>query len=111
MAKHTDTFNTPHDILAEDPLIPAKPEKPREEAPNIHDGRAFKPANPGKKGLQGTLDKFPLHLPDPPTEKKYVKPADDAPEPRAGFKATYKNRTRPTPSIATNFRNLKSSYP
>jgi len=48
---------------------------------------------------------------DPPVEKKYVKPAEGVPEPPPGFKATYKYMSRPQPSIATNFRNLKASFP
>ena len=30
---------------------------------------------------------------------------------KPGFKNTYKERSRPTPSIATNFINLKASFP
>lgn len=110
-AKHTVTFNTHKEILAEEPLIPAKPPKEKEEAHDIHDGKAFKPANPTKKGYKGTFVKFPEHMPNPPTEKTRAKLADDAPEPPPGFKATYRFRSRPTPSIATNYRNLKASYP
>jgi hypothetical protein len=110
-AKHTETFNTHKQILMEDPAIPERPKKEEPERPDIHDGKAFKPANPSKKGNHSTFQKFPEHKPDPPKDKKYVKPPEDAPESPPGFKATYKFQSRPTPSIATNYRNLKSSYP
>jgi hypothetical protein len=32
-------------------------------------------------------------------------------EERPGFKLTYNYKTRPTPSIAVNYRNLKASFP
>lgn len=110
-AKHTDTFNTHKQILEENPPIAERKKKEEQEREDIHEGKAFKPANPGKRGKNGTLERFPLHKADPPKEKKYVKPADDAPEVPPGFKATYKYRSRPTPSVATNMRNLKASFP
>lgn len=73
--------------------------------------RAFRPSNPGKKGVNGTLTKFPDHKASPCKDKKYIKPEEDAEQGPPGFKATYKYRSRPTPSVATNFRNLKASYP
>ncbi len=68
-------------------------------------------ANPATKGQQSTLEKFPPYLPHPPKELKRKKPVEGEEEERLGFKATYKGLSRPTPSIATNIRNLKSSYP
>lgn len=97
--------------MGEDIPIPGRKPKEKEEFQDVHDGKAFKPANPGKKGVNGTIDKFPLHKPDPPTETKRFKPAEDAPDPPPGFKVTYKYRSRPQPSIATNVRNLKASFP
>lgn len=73
--------------------------------------KPFFPSKPGLKGVTGTLMKFPEHVPSPAKIKKYVKPPEDAPEPPPGFKATYKGLSRPTPSIVTNIRNLKASYP
>ena len=66
---------------------------------------------PLKKGNNQTIEKFPKYIEDPPTDKKYVKPAEGAPESPPGWKATYRKQSRPTPSVATNFRNLKSSFP
>jgi hypothetical protein len=89
-AKHTSTFNTVKEVLAENPPIPAKPVKKAAVREDIHDGKSFKPANPGKRGKNGTLDKFPKHVPEMPKPKIYVKPPDDAPESPPGFKCTYK---------------------
>lgn len=51
---------------------------------------------------------LPTHLPNPPKEvTRKVWPEDAAP----AFKRSHKGLTRPTPSIATNTRNLKSSFP
>jgi hypothetical protein len=115
-AKHTDTFNNAKQVYMEDPPIP--PKKIKEEAKHIPPGkegathdRAFKPSNPGRKGIFGTIDKFPEHSPDPPTEKKRVIKDENAPESPPGFKATYKYKSRPSPSVATNLRNLKASFP
>ena len=74
-----------------------------------HD-RPFKPANPSKKGaIKGTIDTFPEWQKDPTfLQKKRAESVDDGPP---GFKCTYKYRSRPQPSVATNFRNLKASFP
>jgi hypothetical protein len=51
---------------------------------------------------------LPPHLPNPPKDvTRKVWPEDAAP----AFKRSHKGLTRPTPSIATNMRNLKSSFP
>jgi hypothetical protein len=101
----------------ENPMIPArKPvEKPKKGVDRngdpIHD-KAFKPANPAKIGNHCTIEKFPLYKEDPPKEVKRIKYADgQEPEVPPGFKMTYNRKGSPTPSIATNIRNLKSSFP
>lgn len=110
-AKHTEMFNSYKQVYMEDPPIPARKPVVKEEGEPLHD-KAFKPANPAKKGNHSTLEKFPVHMPDPPKEKKRIKYEDgQEPESPPGFKCTYKGLTRPSPSVATNFRNLKASYP
>ena len=109
-AKHTEVFNKPRAVYEENPRLPDKREKVFESKRAEHD-RAFRPANPAKRGNHQTIEKFPKYVEDPPTDKKYVKPPEDAPDGPPGWKATYKKMTRPTPSVATNFRNLKASYP
>jgi hypothetical protein len=101
----------------ENPMIPAR--KPKvEEVPGldkegnpIH-GRAFRCSNPAKKGNHCTIEKFPLYKEDPPKEVKRIKYEDGKePEVPPGFKMTYNRKGSPTPSIACNIRNLKSSFP
>lgn len=103
-------FNKARQVYEEEPRLPEK--KTREFVRNEaeHD-RAFRPANPSKRGNHQTIAKFPEHKADPPTEKKRVIAKEGDPEAPPGWKATYAKRTRPTPSVATNFRNLKASYP
>ncbi len=98
-------------------MIPAR--KPKEvpkqgvdkNGEDIHN-RAFRPANPAKRGNQCTIEKFPLYKEDPPKEVKRVVYAEgEAPEDVPKFKMTYNRRSSPTPSVATNIRNLKASFP
>jgi len=77
----------------------------------IHE-RAFRPANPAKRGNHCTIEKFPLYKEDPPKEVKRIKYEDGKePEVPPGFKMTYNRKSSPTPSVACNIRNLKSSFP
>ena len=112
------TFNNPIDVIGTGKEVPnyAAPKeekvlKPSESTPVValeplHD-RAFRPAMPGKKGNQSTIAKFPEWKGDRPNElKRKIK--DPAAEDIPSFKMTTKEFTRPTPSVATNFRNLKS---
>jgi hypothetical protein len=50
-------------------------------------------------------------MPNPPKELKRKVIVEGEEEDRPRFKLTYNGVTRPTPSVATNFRNLKASYP
>jgi hypothetical protein len=50
-------------------------------------------------------------MPNPPKELKRKVIVEGEEEDRPRFKLTYNERTRPTPSVATNFRNLKSQFP
>ena len=114
-AKHTDTFNSFRQVYEENPMIPARKvavvpvlEEGAEKPDELHD-KPFRPSHPSKKGaIKGVLEKFPAYLPDPPVEKKRKVIVEGEDDSIVGFKATYRNKTRPTPSVATNFRNLKS---
>jgi len=75
----------------------------------MHD-KAFKPGGP-KKGLHPTIGGHPQFMPNPPKELKRKVIVEGEEEDRPRFKLTYNGVTRPTPSVATNFRNLKASYP
>lgn len=107
--KHTETFNKPLNVYGENPPVPAREPKAKPAPPMEHD-KAFKPSNPPRIGYNKTINKFPEYKEDPPkrlTRKIVVEGEDEGPK----FKSTYKERSRPTPSIATNFRNLKASFP
>lgn len=115
-ARHTEFFNNHRKVYEENPRIPErkKPEPPAQEEGKepLHD-KPFKPSNPARKGkIKGTLDKFPEYLPNPPTElkRKVVEEGEEEDAP-PGFKVTHRYKSRPTPSVATNYRNLKASYP
>ena len=80
-------------------------------APNIAEHeRAFRPANPAKKGYNKSIGRFPSYIENPPKEITRVRPVEgDDPPPR--FKMTTNSYSRPTPSIATNMRNMKATFP
>ena len=57
-AKKTDSFNTHKQILEENPAIPHRAPKPK-TAPLIEHDKAFRPANPSKRGYNKTIAPFP----------------------------------------------------
>jgi hypothetical protein len=60
--------------------------------------------------VHDTIVKFPPYLPNPPKElKRKIKVEGE--EEKPSFKLTYNFKSRPTPSVAVNFRNLKASFP
>lgn len=69
----------------------------------------FKPSHPPKKGYNKTIDKFPEYKEDP--LKIAVRKKEEEKEEKGKWKTTYKERTVPTPSVTTNYRNLKSEFP
>jgi|TARA_B110000285_G_C15000215_1_gene551052 hypothetical protein len=75
----------------------------------VHD-KPFRPGGP-KKSVHPTIGGHPGFMPNPPRELKRKKIVEGEEEDRPNFKLTYNLRSRPCPSVATNFRNLKSSYP
>ena len=105
--KKCETFNKPKEVFGEDPPIPArKPPSPR--APLMEHDAPFKPSNPPKKGLNGTIDKFPAYIEDPMKQAVRKKEVD---EDKARWKSTHKKKTVPQPSVVTNIRNLKTEFP
>lgn len=106
------TINQPMDILGENPPIPPKKTQSHAVLPDLHDGKNFKPGGNNTKfnRVHDTIDKFPPYQPNPPKElKRKIKVEGE--EERPGFKLTYNYKSRPTPSIAVNYRNLKASFP
>lgn len=78
--------------------------------PTCEHERAFRPANPAKKGANSTINKFPKYMENPGKQISRVRPVEgEDPPPR--FKMTTNSYSRPTPSIATNMRNMKASFP
>lgn len=106
-AKHTTTFNNPKGVYGEDIAIPERPAPPKREPAMQHD-KPFKPSHPPRCGYNRTFNKYPEYKENPlkPTTRKA--PVENEP---AKFKPTYNDRSRPTPSVATNIRNLKASFP
>lgn len=119
------TFATPRELVGP-PVDPPRLKK-RERAPlqkfismkilpgkdgePMHD-HDFKACGPGKKNKP--LMKFPEWKGDPPIPRPpRVKPGAEKVEPLhdKDFKMTTKTFSRPTPSVVTNFRNIKSAFP
>jgi hypothetical protein len=112
--KHVEFFdgypNVPASkIYTIDTKLPAarKPEPPKK--PLI--AAPFKPSSPGKRGLQGTLQKFPG---DDPNDKKIPKESkpkkkDEEKKPSVVWKPTATGHSLPVKSIAYNTTAINSS--
>ena len=72
-----------------------------------HD-KPFKPSHPPRVGYNKTLDRFPAYMEDPkkPLERKMEEDDD-----KKKFRPTHNIKSRPCPSVTTNLRNLKASFP
>lgn len=102
-------FNSHKKILEEEPRMPAKKMRER-TAPHAEHERPFRPSHPPRTGYNKTIASFPEYQYDPPRQiKRVVK--DPAAEEPAKFKPTHNVKSRPTPSVQTNLRNLKASFP
>ena len=105
-------FNKIQDVFGENPPIPPRQPTAKPKPPYYQEV-AFKPAKPPRSGYNCSLAKFPTYIENPEKviiRKKKIEGQDDDPA-APPFKITYKKRTRPTPSVATNLRNLKASFP
>ena len=80
-------------------------------APNRaeHD-KPFRPSNPPKKGYNKSIGRFPDYKENPPKELTRVRPVEGY-EPPPRFKMTTNYLSRPTPSVATNMKNMRSAFP
>lgn len=108
-AKQTHLFNSHKNVIGEDIAIPQRAaSKPYE--PLMEHDKPFKPSNPGKGGYNKAFNKFPEYIPDPkkPLTRKIPVEGEDE---KANFKPTHNIKSRPTPSVQTNMRNLKASFP
>jgi len=89
----------------EDIPIPHRAPKPKTAPPVEHD-KPFKPSNPPKRGYNKTIAKFPNYIPDPKKPVTRRVPVEGEDE-KGKFKPTHNAKSRPTPSVATNLRNIK----
>ena len=96
------------DIHADIKIRPASGDKKGKYAEHE---RAWRPSMPPRSGVYCSLAKFPEFMPNPPRELTRKKEVEGEPEAKPSFKMSHKRKTVPTTSVATNFRNLKASFP
>jgi len=98
-------FNSYKAVIGEDRPMPHREPKSPSPPPMTHD-KPFKPSHPPKKGQTSKgISPFPKYIEDP---KKATERRMDEEEDKAKFKPTHNVKSRPTPSVAVNIRNLKS---
>ena len=104
-------FNSDKAIYGEDIAIPARKVPEKKPASDLHE-MAFRPSNPSKKGYNKTIAKFPEYKEDPLKFVKRVKKTEgEDMDEKPRFKMTTNNKSRPTPSVVCNMKNLRSAYP
>lgn len=108
-AKDIGLFNKDKEVYDLKTEIPAKPRK-QPMAPPMEQEFAFKPAKPPRRGYSCTFEKFPNYMENPLkfTERKIPVEGEEKPP---AFKSATNFKSRPTPSVVTNLRNMKSSFP
>ena len=84
--------------------IDTKKSPQHKKSPSIE--KPFVPANPGKKGKLDTFEKYPEHIEEPPKETRRRSPDSQAP-----WKITYKDLSKPSPSVQCMKQNIKSEFP
>ena len=108
--KGRDTFQTHKDAYGEDRVYVAR--KPvGKRLPLMTHEYPFKPSHPPRKGYNKTLDKFPEYKEDPMRAVERKKVAGEQQEEQAKWRHTHRLKSKPTPSVVTSFRNLKSEFP
>lgn len=105
------TFNKPAAVYGEDVPIKARPASSKVKGNHFEHERAWRPSKPPRSGIYCTLAKHPEFMPNPPKQLTRVKPVEGDSLPPPPFKPSYSRKTIPSASVATNFRNLKASYP
>lgn len=89
--------------------IPAKPRK-KDMPPPMEQEGAWKPSKPPRRGYSCTLEKFPAYMENPLKFTERKRPVEGE-EPGPAFKSATNFKSRPTPSVVTNMKNLKASFP
>lgn len=105
--KGRETFSTIKEAYGEDKEYPAR-KAPDPRKPLMTHDAPFKPSNPPKRGYNKTLDKFPPYVEDP---LKFAARKKEEDEGKGKWKPSHAGKTIPTPSVTTNFKNLKSEFP
>lgn len=108
-AKTWGGFNGIKEVFGEDVPIPARKAK-APSVPPMEQEVAFKPAMPPRSGWKCTLEKFPVYMENPIKKLERRMPVEGEENPPS-FKSTHQYKSRPTPSVVTNLKNLKSSFP
>lgn len=108
--KPRETFSNIKEAYGEDREYPQRKYNDKRKPLMTHDV-PFKPSNPPKKGYNGTIDKFPEYKEDPLKQAVRKKEENKDKDDRGKWRTTHKKKTVPTPSITTNYRNLKSEFP
>lgn len=108
-AKTIGVFNKNLQVFGEDVPIPKREPHTPTKPPMVQEA-AFKPAKPARSGVSCTFEKFPVYM-ENPLKFTTRKVAVEGEEAMAVFKSPTHHRSRPTPSVATNIRNLKASFP
>lgn len=103
------TFNSARALLGEDVPLPPKTKKP-DPKPAVEHDQQWKACRPSRKGANYGFSPFPEYVPNPMKSVERRKPVEGE-EDKKPFCNTKKEFTRPTPSIVTNVRNLKASFP
>ena len=106
-AKQTALFNSHLAVIGEDRPYPAREARPKTPPLMEHD-KPFRPSNPGKIGYNKSLSPFPKYMEDP---FKHVTRKMEEEDDKKKFRPTHNSKSRPTPSVQTNMRNLKASFP
>lgn len=78
--------------------------------PQVQHDRPFRPSNPVKKGKSGaeTFEIFPEWNPEKQFTQKKKQPKVD--NEKGSWKPTYNKQTRPTPSVTTFNKNIRSEF-
>jgi len=105
--KLTHFFNSSKNVFGEDTPFHARSKSEATKLNLAEHERAWRPSMPPRSGAFCTLAKFPEFKPDPPKEVTRKRPVEGE-EPRPSFKLTYRKKTAPCSSIATNTRNVKT---
>lgn len=107
--KPVATFGKIEEVFGEEGLT-FKPKKPpAKPKPQVDHDKPFKPSNPPKKGVADkTLAKFPDYIEENPEPKKRKPKNEDE---KASWKPNTFKKTVPSPSVATNLKNIRSLLP